>query len=153
MHGCGESPWGHGPCAMCDQCRATSSLSHPIIGQTLKCLTGAGQSPLCHVARERWLNVLWIVLDTAVHTGICETHNWPVGAKYFLNISSDLWYPINIVYKKVTFWWTMQWTKYHRSSLPVLIHPLDKFTHQDFMTPLVHRHADCDRTHLWVNAE
>ena len=31
-HGSGKLPWGCGLCNMCDQCRATSSLSHPITG-------------------------------------------------------------------------------------------------------------------------
>ena len=54
---------------MCGHCRATSYLSHPITGCTLTRLTGAGQSPFCsltatvsHVARERWLQVFWILL-------------------------------------------------------------------------------------------
>ena len=54
---------------MCDQCRATSYLSHPITGCTLTRLTGAGQSPFCSLAvtvsdvpRERWLQVFWILL-------------------------------------------------------------------------------------------
>ena len=54
---------------MCDQCRATSYLSHPITGCTLTRLTGAGQSPFCSLAvtvsdvpRERWLEVFWILL-------------------------------------------------------------------------------------------
>ena len=62
MHGSGKLPWGRGLCTTCDQCRATSSLSHPITGWTLTRLTGAGQSSFCslavmvsHVARERWL--------------------------------------------------------------------------------------------------
>ena len=56
-------------CTMCDQCRATPSLSHPITGWTLTRLTGAGQSSFCslavtvsHVAREHWLEVFWILL-------------------------------------------------------------------------------------------
>ena len=62
-------PWGRGLCTMCDHCRATSYLSHPITGCTLTRLTGAGQSPFCslaitvsHVARERWLEMFWILL-------------------------------------------------------------------------------------------
>ena len=54
---------------MCDHCRATSYLSHPITGCTLTRLTGAGQSPFCslavtirHVPRERWLEMFWILL-------------------------------------------------------------------------------------------
>ena len=54
---------------MCDHCRATSYLSHPITGCTPTRLTGAGQSPFCslavtvsHVAREHWLEVFWIIL-------------------------------------------------------------------------------------------
>ena len=54
---------------MCDHCRATSYLSHPITGCTLTRMTGAGQSPFCslavtvrHVPRERWLEVFWILL-------------------------------------------------------------------------------------------
>ena len=62
MDGSGKLPWGRGLCTTCDQCRATSSLSHPITGWTLTRLTGAGQSSffslaatVSHVARERWL--------------------------------------------------------------------------------------------------
>ena len=69
MHGSGKLPWGLGLSTMCDQCRATSSLSHPITGWTLTWLTGAGQSPFCslavtvsHVTIERWVLVFWILL-------------------------------------------------------------------------------------------
>ena len=72
-HGCvrndSELPWGRGLCTMCDQCRATPSLSHPITGWTLTRLTSAGQSSFCslavtvsHMAREHWLEVFWILL-------------------------------------------------------------------------------------------
>ena len=54
---------------MCDPCRAISSLSHLMTGWTLTWLTGTGQSSFCsltaavsHVARERWLEVFWILL-------------------------------------------------------------------------------------------
>ena len=69
MHGSGKLPWGRSLCTMCDQCRATSSLSLPITGWTLTRLTDAGQSSFCslaatvsHVARECWLEVFWILL-------------------------------------------------------------------------------------------
>ena len=74
MHGSGKLPWGRGLCTVCDQCRATSSLSHPITGWTLTRLTDAGQSSFCslaatvsHVARERWLEVFWILLIGSRH--------------------------------------------------------------------------------------
>ena len=78
MHGSGKLPWGRGLCSICDQCRATSSLSHPITGWTLTRLTGAGQSSSCslaatvsHVARERWLEVFWILL---IGSRYCNAH-------------------------------------------------------------------------------
>ena len=74
MHGSGKLPWGHGLCTMCDQCRATSSLSHSITGWALTRLTDAGQSSFCslaamvsHVAREHWLEVFWILLIGSRH--------------------------------------------------------------------------------------
>ena len=74
MHGSGKLPWGRGLCTMCDQCRATSFLSHPITGWTLTRLTDAGQSSFCslaatvsHVAREHWLEVFWILLIGSRH--------------------------------------------------------------------------------------
>ena len=74
MHGSGKLPWGRGLCNMCDQCRATSSLSHPITGWTLTRLTDAGQSSFCslaatvsHMARGRWLEVFWILLIGSRH--------------------------------------------------------------------------------------
>ena len=82
MHGSGKLQWGRGLCTMCDQCRAISSLSHPITGWTLTRLTGAGQSSFCsltttvsHVARERWLEAFWILL---------------IGSRY-RNAHWDLW--------------------------------------------------------------
>ena len=74
MHGSGKLSWGRGLCTMCEQCRGTSSLSHPITGWTLTRLTDAGQSSFCslaatvsHVARERWLEVFWILLIGSRH--------------------------------------------------------------------------------------
>ena len=74
MHGSDKLPRGRGLCTMCDQCRATSSLSHPITGWTLTRLTDAAQSSFCslaatvsHVARERWLEVFWILLMGSRH--------------------------------------------------------------------------------------
>ena len=82
MHGSDKLPWGRGLCiGMCNQCRATSSLSHPINEHS------HGWQALANHHSAHWplWSVTWPVslgcrcsgfyssdLDTAVHTGIRE---------------------------------------------------------------------------------
>ena len=82
VHGSGKLPWGHGLCTMCDQCRTTSYLSHPITGWILTWLTCRWPIIILLIGRHvtwpesvgwRFSEFYSSILDTAVHTGICET--------------------------------------------------------------------------------
>ena len=81
---------------MCDHCRATSYLSHPITGCTLTRLTGAGQSPFCslaatvsHVAREHWLEVFWIILiGSRYRSAHWDLWNRTIGGLGFAHVSN-----------------------------------------------------------------
>ena len=109
-------PWGHGLCTMCDQCRATPSLSHPTTGWTLTRLTGAGQSSFCslavtvsHVAREYWLEVFWILLiGSRYRSAHWDLWNGTIDADLYSSVncprlslgSGNSMWPINTNYLK-----------------------------------------------------